>query len=73
MKMIFILLLKYIHIYIIVVKYIDSSSAIMQRNSSKTIGNYILEQEIGSGMFGTVFKCKCINTGEVKACKVIKR
>lgn len=38
----------------------------------RQIGDYILLNEIGSGMFSSVFKCRNLKTEEVFACKVFR-
>ena len=40
---------------------------------NKAIGNYVLDSQLGSGMYGTVYKCISLLTGDVFACKIIKR
>lgn len=36
----------------------------------RQIGDYILLNEIGSGMFSSVYKCKNLKTEEIFACKI---
>ncbi|CDW89463.1 protein kinase superfamily protein [Stylonychia lemnae] len=39
----------------------------------RQIGDYILLNEIGSGMFSSVYKCKHLGTDQLFACKIFKR
>jgi serine/threonine-protein kinase ULK/ATG1 len=41
--------------------------------ASKKVGKYLLEEEIGAGMFGQVFRGRNTQTDEIIAVKVINR